>query len=71
MSIQQFFKPINEIPDLKGSLSATMPSAAIASANQEVLKVIKPCEKKRGPYKEYVRLKVGMYSSVGWLSSTR
>ena len=51
-------KPINGIPDLKGLLSATMASAAIASANREVLKVIKPCEKKRGLYKKYVRLKV-------------
>ena len=47
MSIWGFFKPINSIPDTKGSLSSTMPSAAIVSSNRDVLKVIKPCEKKR------------------------
>ena len=40
MSIRRFFKPIDGLPDPKGSLSAAIPSAAIASANREVQKVM-------------------------------
>ena len=35
MSIRQYLKPINSLPDLKRSLSTTIPSATIASANRE------------------------------------
>ena len=40
MSIRRFFKPIDGLPDPKGSLSGAIPSAAIASANREVQKVM-------------------------------
>ena len=35
MSIRRYLKPIDGLPDPKGSLSTTIPSAAIASANWE------------------------------------
>ena len=35
MSIRRYLKPIDSVPDPKGSLSITIPSAAIAPANQE------------------------------------
>ena len=35
MSIRRYLKPIDRLPDLKGSLSTTILSAAIASANWE------------------------------------
>ena len=55
MSIHQYFKPVNGLPDPKGLLSASISTAAIASANQDVQKVIGNYEKKkRGPYKKYV-----------------
>ena len=54
MSIRRFFKPINGLPDPKGSLSAAIPFAAVASANWEVQKVMDSGKKKRGPYKKYV-----------------
>ena len=53
MSIHWYLKPINGLPDPKVSLSATLPSAAIASANREVEKVV-GSGRKRGPYKKYV-----------------
>ena len=53
MSIRRYLKPINGLPDPRGSLSANLPSAAIASANREVEKVTGSA-KKRGPYKKYV-----------------
>ena len=53
MSVRQYLKPIDGLPDPKGSLSTTIPSAAIASANWEVQKAISS-GKKRGPYKKYL-----------------
>ena len=35
MSIRRYLKPIDGLPDPKGSLSTTIPSATIASANRE------------------------------------
>ena len=46
-SIRNYFKPIKVLPDSKGSLSATIPFAAIASANREVKKVMGSGKKKR------------------------
>ena len=54
MSIRCFFKPIDGLPDSKGSLSRAIPSAAIVSANREVQKVMDSGKKKRGPYKRYI-----------------
>ena len=51
MSIRRYLKPIG-LPDPKGSLSTTIPSATIASANREVQKAIRSGKKKRGPYKK-------------------
>ena len=53
MSIGRYLKLINRLADPKGSLSATLPSAAIASTNWEVEKVV-GAGKKRGAYKKYV-----------------
>ena len=35
MAVCRYLKPIDGLPDPKGSLSTAIPSAAIASANQE------------------------------------
>ena len=53
ISIRQFFKPKNGLPDPKGSLSASLPSQAIALANKEVQNVVNgtAATKKPGPYK--------------------
>ena len=40
MSIRRLFKPVDGLPDPNGSLSGAIPSAAIASANREVQKVM-------------------------------
>ena len=50
MSIRRFFKPVDGLPDPKGSLSGVIPSPAIASANREV-----DSGKKRGPYEKYLK----------------
>ena len=39
MSIQCYLKPIDGLPDPRGSLSANLPSVAIVSANREIKKV--------------------------------
>ena len=36
MSICRYLKPIDGLPNLKGSLSTTIPSAAIAPANRRI-----------------------------------
>ena len=55
MSILRYFKPKDSLPDPKGSLSASMSSEAIASANQEVQEAMASSAKgKRGPYTKYV-----------------
>ncbi len=51
MSIRSFFKPKDGLPDPKGSLSACLPSQAIALANKEVEKARNEEGKKRGQYK--------------------
>ena len=54
MSLRQYLKPL--LPDPRGSLSETLPSTTIASANREVQKVLSTEQvmKKRGPYLQYV-----------------
>ena len=54
MSIRQYFKPRDGLPDPKGSLSTSMSSLVIASANREVEKALEAVSKKRGPYRKYV-----------------
>ena len=48
MSIRDYFKEINGLPDTRGLLSGRMPPALIASANREVAKIMEVA--KRGPY---------------------
>ena len=50
MSIRNYFKPKDGLPDPKGSLSRSLPSHAIALVNKEVAKAIneKGGTKKRG-----------------------
>ena len=51
MSLRQYFKPREGLPDPKGSLSVRIESRAIALANTEVEKAVKEKqEKKRGLY---------------------
>ena len=51
MSILNYFKPKDSLPDPKGPLSQTLSSLAIAAANSEVAKVIAgSAAKKRGEY---------------------
>ena len=51
MSILQFLKPVNDIPDLNGQLSSVVPSAAIRGMNQEVLVASESSSStKQGPY---------------------
>lgn len=61
MALLKYLKPCSKdgLPDPKGSLSAVVPSRAIARANQEVQQTLadqsdKSGRKKRGPYKKYV-----------------
>ena len=61
MSIRRFLKPLNGLPDPRGSLSASIPSGAIAAANREVEKVTGESTKKRGAYKKYVSLLNSLY----------
>ena len=67
MALLRFFKPVDGLPDPKGSLSISLPSGAIASANREVLELsASEVGKKRGPYKKYSpeeRFEIGQYAS--------
>ena len=51
MSILNYFKPKDGLPDPKGPLSRSVSSRAIATANSEVEKVIGgSADKRRGEY---------------------
>ena len=52
MSMRQYFKPVDGLPDPQGSPSRAIPSAVIVSANLEVQKVMDSAKKKRSPYKK-------------------
>ncbi len=54
MSLHRYFARREGLPEANGDLSASVPSRAIALANSEVLKVMVPETKKRGPYKRSV-----------------
>ena len=72
MSLLRYLKPINGLPDPKGSLSTTMSRASIASANQEVQKELN-ATKKRGQYKKYSpeeRSAIGKYSTQHGAAAT-
>ena len=51
MSIRQYFKPRDSLPDPKGPLCNSVASNAIAMANKEVEKEIAKKKKKRGQYR--------------------
>ena len=56
MSILNYFKPKDSLPDPKGALSQSLSSRAIAAANSEVAKVIGgSAAKKRGEYNKQVK----------------
>jgi hypothetical protein len=56
MSLRQYLKPRDGLPDANGSLSTSVPPRAITNANKEVTKVLKEMQtsqnKKRGVYKK-------------------
>ena len=52
MSLLQYFKPTNGLPNPRGTLSSHVNSSAIASANREVEKLLSAKKsKKRGRYR--------------------
>ena len=67
MAFQKYLRPINGLPDLKGPLSSSIPSTAIAEANRLVNQTRKEeTEKKKcRPYKKYslsVQLEIAEYT---------
>ena len=61
-----YLKPIDSLPDPRGSLSTTTSREAKAAANQEIQKELNST-KKRGQYKKYTPVQhstVGKYSSL-------
>jgi hypothetical protein len=52
MSLRQYFKTANQLPDPKGPLSNSLSSSAITLANREVLEAAATAKKskKRGSY---------------------
>ena len=51
MSIRDYFKHINGLPDTRGLLFECMPPTLRASANREVAKIMEAAMRaKRGPY---------------------
>ncbi len=53
MSLRQYLKPRDGLPDPKGSLSRQLSSETIAQANKEVEKALNAAgDKKRGPYRK-------------------
>ena len=55
MSILNYFKPKDGLPDPKGPLSQSLSSRAIAAANSEIAKVIGGAAKKCGEYNKWVK----------------
>jgi hypothetical protein len=53
MSLRQYFRSRDGLPDPRGILSSSLPSRAIAAANREVEAVLSTEKsKKRGPYQK-------------------
>ena len=66
MALFRYFKPIDGLPDPRGTLSTSILLTAIAQANHEVQKATGSKKKKLGPYKRYsasVQAAVGKYAS--------
>ena len=65
MALLKYLVPKDGLPDPKGSLSQSIPSRAIAAANDEVTKATSGAMNKRGPYRRYSpeeRMEIGRYS---------
>ena len=65
MSLFRYFQPRDGLPDPRGALSHSLSLAAIAAANDEVVRTINQ-PKKRGQYKQYsatTRAEIGKYAS--------
>ena len=66
MFLLRYFKPKDGLPDPRGTLSSSIPAAAIAQANKEVQRATSSEKQKRGPYKKYsarLRAEIGKYAS--------
>ena len=66
MALLKYLVPKDGLPDPKGSLSQSIPSRAIAAANDEVTKATSGAMNKRGPYRRYSpeeRMEIGRYAS--------
>ena len=64
MALLRYLNPKDGLPDPKGSLSQSVPSRAIAAANEEVTRA-RSGVKKRGPYRRYTpeeRMEIGRYA---------
>ena len=71
--VVHFFKPNDGLPDLTGALCTSVPSTAIAQANQEVQNPISGDQQKRGPYKKYsagLRAEIGKYANTNTAGSS-
>ena len=66
MALLKYLVPKDGLPDPKGSLSQSIPSRAIAAANNEVTKATSGAMNKCGPYRRYSpeeRMEIGRYAS--------
>ena len=62
----RYLKPKDRLPDPRGTLSSSIPAAAIAQANKEVQQATNSEKQKSGPYRKYnacVRAEIGKYAS--------
>ena len=74
MALMRYFKTKDGLPDLKGTLSRSIPSPAIAEANKEVRKATNEKPSKRGSYKRYsphLRAEIGQYASHHGVAGTQ
>ena len=65
MALLRYLNPQNGLPDPRGSLSSTIPTQAIAQANEQVQEAIHTEKEIRGPYKKYsptVQAEMGKYA---------
>ena len=73
MALLRWLQPRNGLPDPRGSLSSSIPSQAIAAANQEVEEAIHTASSgKRAPYRQYsptVRAEIGKYTCHGGVAT--
>ena len=66
MSLSRYLKPKDGLLDPRGTLSLSIPAAAIAQTNKEVQRATSSEKQKRGPFKKYsacLRAEIGKYAS--------